>query len=40
MTLLSQYVDNDDGNGTNMVNLTKDQLEKRKVVKIDIVNDE
>jgi len=40
MTLLSMYKDNDDGNTANIHNLSKDKLAKRKVVKIDIANDE
>jgi len=40
MTLLSMYKDNDDGNIPNIHNLSKDKLAKRKVVKLDIVNDE
>jgi hypothetical protein len=40
MTLLSMYKDNDDGNGTNVLNLGKEHLAKRKIVKVDIVNDD
>jgi len=40
MTLLSMYKDNDDGNTPNALNLNKDQLSKRKIVTLDIVNDE
>jgi hypothetical protein len=40
MTLLSLYKDNDDGNSPNVHNLSKERLAKRKIVKLDIVNDE
>jgi hypothetical protein len=40
MTLLSLYKDNDDGNSANVHNLSKEKLAKRKIVKLDIVNDE
>jgi len=40
MTLYSMHKDNDDGNTANEFNLSKDKLSKRKVVKVDIVNDE
>jgi len=40
MTLLSMYKDDDDGNTYNVHNLSKDMLTKRKIVKLDIANDE
>jgi hypothetical protein len=40
MTIISMYKDNDDGNTYNIHNLTTDMLAKRKVVKLDIANDE
>jgi len=39
-TILSVYKDADDGNGHNVHNLPKDKLAKRKIVKLDIANDE
>lgn len=40
MTVISMYKDNDDGNIHNVHNLSKDMLAKRKIVKLDIANDE
>jgi len=40
MTVMSMYKDNDDGNSHNVLNLSKDMLAKRKIVHLDIANDE
>jgi len=39
-TILSVYKDDDEGNVQNIHNLPKDKLAKRKIVKLDIANDE
>jgi hypothetical protein len=40
LTILSSYLDNDNGKSANALNLAKDKLAKRKVVTLDIAHDE
>jgi hypothetical protein len=40
ITIQSSYRDNDVGNSANVFNLSKAELSKRKIVKVDIVNDD